>query len=59
MYVSFQSAPDQLIGRYYIPAEHHQLLIEFQSAPDQLIGRYRAFIPCVASSAGFNPRPTN
>ena len=36
----FQSAPDQLIGRYTDAGSVQQADGLFQSAPDQLIGRY-------------------
>ena len=36
----FQSAPDQLIGRYLQALRISASLSMFQSAPDQLIGRY-------------------
>ena len=40
--VVFQSAPDQLIGRYPRRRRRTGCGWPFQSAPDQLIGRYRA-----------------
>ena len=36
----FESAPDQLIGRYVCTGSNNNATQWFQSAPDQLIGRY-------------------
>ncbi len=38
---AFQSAPDQLIGRYPELPAGDIYYFQFQSAPDQLIGRYK------------------
>ena len=58
-WIQFQSAPDQLIGRYMPGAQDIAIGIVFQSAPDQLIGRYGRLISDQRGSLGFNPRPTN
>ena len=55
----FQSAPDQLIGRYDVRAGNFADAVRFQSAPDQLIGRYVSAGPDATINASFNPRPTN
>ena len=55
----FQSAPDQLIGRYVVGVDRLLARGEFQSAPDQLIGRYPSASSASPSPASFNPRPTN
>ena len=55
----FQSAPDQLIGRYMERLTRTALAQVFQSAPDQLIGRYVIRTLTDKQVLGFNPRPTN
>ena len=42
--MSFQSAPDQLIGRYTALNHIDTPELMFQSAPDQLIGRYKELL---------------
>ena len=55
----FQSAPDQLIGRYIDAAVNQCEATMFQSAPDQLIGRYSILSLLAGAVESFNPRPTN
>ena len=53
----FQSAPDQLIGRY-AELERNKLDCEaFQSAPDYLIGRYVAATVNTGSGFQFQSAP--
>ena len=55
----FQSAPDQLIGRYIAGTTTLTVPVLFQSARDQLIGRYLPPLTAGQAPVCFNPRPTN
>ncbi len=57
--IVFQSAPDQLAGRFPLPTSGLYEAEMFQSAPDQLAGRFAYHEVKGWMDDSFNPRPTN